>query len=177
MWLNGRREDAIDANDFRHRLSEAKTAIEPLLKEKGVFLEDKGSSATIHYRLSHNPKEVEDRLLTVLESLGGLRFMRGKLSTNIMPPLKINKGSIVLDIIERFGLKSAIYLGDDVTDIDAFRALSEFGKKAGFKGFSVAVMGKEAPPQLAQEADYTLDGIEGVEAFLSWLRGQVSPAR
>ena len=175
LWVDGKVETTGDAAVFRRRLDEARAAVEPMLREDGVLLEDKGASATIHYRLSRQPQQIEARLLERLEKIGGLRLMKGKMSLNIIPPLAVSKGSITEELVRRFKLKSAVYLGDDVTDIDAFKALKIASLKPGFKGFAIAVTGDEAPPELAEEADYTLSGIGAVERFLNWLRRQAAP--
>jgi len=51
----------------------------------------------------------------------GLRYRRGKLAFALFPPVLTNKGEGVRRLIEEHGLKSVIYLGDDVSDTDAFR--------------------------------------------------------
>ena len=177
MWIDGKKETVGDTAAFRQKLPRVKNAVAPLLQEEGVFLEDKGTSATVHYRLSSRPQEIEKTLLKRLEGFnGGLRLMKGKMSLNILP-FEVDKGSVTLELIRRFALKSAVYIGDDVTDIDAFTALRKASHRPDFKGFSVAVSSPEAPPELAQEGDFTLSGVAGVERFLSWLRQAVPPAR
>jgi len=63
-----------------------------------------------------------------------------------------------------------MYVGDDTTDLDAFRglrALVESGALAS--ALCVAVSSDEAPPGLAQEADLTVDGPGGVRGLLEAL--------
>ena len=43
----------------------------------------------------------------------------------LRPGAQVNKGSAVKSIIEERHLKSAVFLGDDVTDADAFKVLRE----------------------------------------------------
>ena len=177
-WTDGKTELAADAAAFRRQLETAAAALGTLLTEEGVFLEDKGSTATIHYRLNPQPQNIEKRLLKRLKGFSqGLRLARGKMSLNLLPPLEVNKGTATTELIERFNLKGAAYLGDDVTDIDAFRAIGRANKKPGFRGFAIAVTGQETPPQLAEEADLTVEGTAGVERFLKWLWQQAAPAR
>jgi trehalose 6-phosphate phosphatase len=65
---------------------------------------------------------------------------------------------------------AAIYVGDDTTDIDAFRALRAL-EHAGVLRSAVcaAVTSEEAPPELVREADLTIDGTSGVRGLLEAL--------
>ena len=38
-----------------------------------------------------------------------------------------------------------------------------------FQGFAIGVTSQEMPAKLIEEADFTLDGVNDVERFLSWL--------
>jgi trehalose-phosphatase len=94
----------------------------------GVRVEDKRLTAAVHYRLAadcHLPA-----IRTAVEQAVGpyasrLQLRPGKKSIEIMPRTNWNKGKAVLWINRRLGIpaRSAIYLGDDATDEDAFEAL------------------------------------------------------
>jgi trehalose 6-phosphate phosphatase len=67
-------------------------------------------------------------------------------------------------------VSAALYVGDDTTDLDAFRglrALVQEGKLT--RAVCVAVSSEEAPRELVQEADLTIDGPEGVRRLLEAL--------
>ncbi len=67
-------------------------------------------------------------------------------------------------------VSAALYVGDDTTDLDAFRGLRSLvqaGKLA--RAVCVAVRSEEAPPELVEEADLTIDGPEGVRRLLEAL--------
>lgn len=138
----------------------------------GLRIERKGASGSIHTRGCAQPQQA---LQTVLETLRptierlGLRLTQGKLVAEIRPPLAVDKGTAVESLVRERGLRSALYMGDDVTDIDAFRALRHLREAGVCAGWSVAVLQEEAPPALAAEADLTLPAIEAVPAFLAWL--------
>jgi trehalose 6-phosphate phosphatase len=88
----------------------------------------------------------------------------------LRPPIpSVNKGAAVRHLATERGLRSVLYLGDDVTDIDAFRALRE---ATAFRSASVVVAGEETPPEVLAEADYRVEGVAGVE----WLLGEVAGA-
>jgi trehalose 6-phosphate phosphatase len=177
-WIDGKIELTADAATFHRQLKTVTTALGSLLTEKGVFLEDKGLTATVHYRLSPQPRNIEKQLLERLKGFSqGLRLVSGKMSLNLLPPFEVNKGTAATELIKRFNLKGAVYLGDDITDIDAFKAISQLSKTSDFRGFTIAVIGQETPPQMAEQADLTVEGTAGVECFLKWLLRQVAPTR
>ena len=138
----------------------------------GLRVERKGASGALHTRGCIQPQQA---LATVLAALGplterlGLRLTQGKLIAEIRPPLALDKGTAVERLAQAYGLHSALYLGDDTTDIDAFLALRRLREAGSFTGLAVAVLHEEAPPNLAAEADLTLPSIEAVPAFLAWL--------
>ncbi len=75
-------------------------------------------------------------------------------------------------VVEAAGgaVSAALYVGDDTTDLDAFRGLRSLvqaGKLAC--AVCVAVRSEEAPLELVQEADLSIDGPEGVRRLLEAL--------
>ena len=54
----------------------------------------------------------------------------------IRPPLAINKGTVVTELVKAHRLKGILYLGDDLTDIDAFRAIRELRETGEILGLS-----------------------------------------
>ncbi len=67
-------------------------------------------------------------------------------------------------------LVAAVYVGDDTTDLDAFRGLRALVRSGTLQSaLCVAVSSDEAPPELAAEADLTVDGTGGVRGLLEAL--------
>jgi len=63
-----------------------------------------------------------------------------------------------------------MYVGDDATDLDAFRGLRELVQAGELdSALCVAVDSDEAPPELGREADLTLDGPPAVRQLLEAL--------
>jgi trehalose 6-phosphate phosphatase len=143
----------------------------------GIRIERKGPSGAVHTRNAADPQQA---LVLVMETLRpvtaqlGLRLTAGKLVAEVRPPLALSKGSAVEGLVHDHHLRSALYLGDDTTDIDAFRALRHLREAGDCAGLAVAVLHPEAPPSLAAEADLTLPTIEAVPAFLEWVIAQAS---
>jgi len=111
-------------------LNEILRKVEPAVSGKeGFLLEHKGVSLAIHYR-NADPQEARRFLdhvaLWTLEgvSKGTLSILRGHMVLEIKAP-GIDKGKAALFLLSRFSPAGAlpIYIGDDETDEDAFRAL------------------------------------------------------
>jgi trehalose 6-phosphate phosphatase len=65
-------------------------------------------------------------------------------------------------------LSAALFAGDDVADLDAFRALDGLADK-GLLAIKVAVRGEETPGDLVDAADVVVDGPEGLVELLGQL--------
>lgn len=109
-----------------------------LISIKGVFSEDKGYTLSLHYRLV--PKKDIPLVKTAFREAVIIPLVRNKIKINsgkkifeIKPPIRWDKGKSVLWLLARqqFALKGKaafpIYIGDDITDEDAFGALKERG--------------------------------------------------
>ncbi len=171
-WVEGHTELAEDVKDYSKVIEAAIEEFTPLLSTEGIRIENKGITATIHYRLCPKPKAAEKNILTTLEHSSqakSLRILPGRMSINLLPPVEVNKGTAVLELIKEYSLQSGIYLGDDLTDIDAFSAMHAASHDLDFQGFAVGITSKEMPKELVAEADFTLNGVNDVERFLKWL--------
>ncbi len=70
----------------------------------------------------------------------------------------------------RSSLRAALYVGDDTTDLDAFRGLRSLVQAGRLEcAVCVAVSSDEAPPELLTEADLAIEGPDGVRALLEAL--------
>jgi trehalose-phosphatase len=100
---------------------------------EGALIEPKKSSVAVHYRLvaENDLSAVEAAVNAVLADHPELRVMPGKMVYEIQPRLDWDKGKAVLWLLEALHLDGddviPIYMGDDVTDEDAFRALRDRG--------------------------------------------------
>ncbi|HSR25838.1 MAG TPA: trehalose-phosphatase [Candidatus Eisenbacteria bacterium] len=153
------------------RLREATAAV------PGAVVEPKRASVTVHYRGVAEPERpaVRRAVADVLaEHRGRLRLMPGKMIYEIQPDVDWDKGRAVLHLLRALDLDgddvTPVYLGDDVTDEDAFEALGG--------GAVRVVVGRAGDPERVGEAtsaDYALHGPDEVEVFLglvaSWAAG------
>jgi trehalose 6-phosphate phosphatase len=151
--------------EVRARLHEVMDPIE------GALVEPKKASVAAHYRLvsedeRHKIKELVDEILAAHPDR--LKVTPGKMVYEIQPKVDWDKGKAVLYLLEALNLNGddviPIYLGDDVTDEDAFRAL---------KGRGIGIfVGRASDPEVGERttaADYVLYTVEEVGRFLEGL--------
>lgn len=90
--------------------------------DRGIALEDKHYSLSVHYRSVQDPGKAERELKTLLENLQPpARIVAGKCVFNVVPQDGADKGGALQELMRISGARSAVYVGDDVTDEDAFR--------------------------------------------------------
>ena len=57
-----------------------------------------------------------------------------------------------------------MFIGDDTTDLDAFRELEKLRKEGTLQEIlRIGVASDEGPPEIKDQADIVVDGVEGVE--------------
>jgi trehalose 6-phosphate phosphatase len=155
------------AQDYPERITRVVDEFKRSVSIDGLVVENKGPTASIHYRRCRDHDAAREAIVSAIEALArdnGLILGSGKLVVELRPPLEVNKGTGVLSLAEERGLRGAIYLGDDLTDVDVFRAFHRDG--LAFRGIAVGVVGEETPPQIVEEADLTLKGVADMERFL-----------
>lgn len=144
------------------------------LSAAGVNVEAKGAGVAFHYRRAPDGEAARAAIARVIEaSTAAQRFAisEGRKVIELRPLVEANKGTAVRRLAQRLGVRTIICLGDDRTDIDMFRAVAALLRE-GVEGRSVAVLSPEAPPDLLAAADYSVDGVPGVE----WLLGELAEA-
>lgn len=116
-----------------------------------------------HYRQAADQAAAEAALrrLAAEAEAHGLLARFGRKVLEVRPPLAADKGTAVRRLLAEAGLRRALYAGDDVTDLDAFRGLD--GLELAVR---VAVASEEAPPELVAAADLVVAGPEGLLALL-----------
>ncbi|MBU6216387.1 MAG: trehalose-phosphatase [Acidobacteria bacterium] len=162
----GRVVEHPDADPWRRRVRTAVASLAPLLPA-GVTVEDKGLSATVHYRAV--PERGDEVRSTVERTVGvsGLEVRPAKMSVELHPPLSVDKGTVLTRLAEeRDG--PVCFVGDDLGDLSAFDALDEVAV-LGRATLRVAVAGAETPPELTARADVVVDGPADVLALLGGL--------
>jgi trehalose 6-phosphate phosphatase len=137
-----------------------------------VRSEDKETIAAFHWRGAPNEQVAEQAVREIAEQAEeqGFAVHWGRKVLEVRPPVVLDKSLGITTLLRGVDLDAAVYVGDDTTDLDAFRGLRAFvGSGALASAVCVAVSSDEAPPELAQEADLTVDGPAGVRELLEAL--------
>jgi trehalose 6-phosphate phosphatase len=140
------------AQAFRHMTME-------MNGREDVDLEWKRYSFAVHYRRAADPAKAEQDIRAVIATLPtAMRVIPGKYVLNLVPSGAPNKGDALryLKVVE--GAECALYVGDDVTDEDAFQ-LERTGEVIGVR------VGRDP----ATAARYFLCDQEEVDALLETL--------
>lgn len=166
-------EEMVDpqVEHYRGVVAQAARRIAPAVAPvRGVIFEDKVWTLTVHYRLAD--PGVVPRLRGVVDEAAmslGLRVTEGKKVFEVRPPARVDKGTAVVALGRRLGGLSGegivVFVGDDTTDEDAFRALRlQRGSSGGPITVRVAGEGSDATA-----AEFAVGGPAEVHSFLEWL--------
>jgi len=134
----------------------------------GVHIEDKGASVAVHTR--RLPSDMYERIFARADVLavpwiaeGHARRLEGNAVVEFLPNINGHKGEatkwITANVESKFARPAWVaYIGDDITDEDAFRAIERgIGVLVGLRPTS---------------ATHKLDGIPDVDRFLRWLAAE-----
>lgn len=136
------------------------------LRFKGVFVEDKGLTVSVHYRLADKKdfisiKNIFNKYTAPYVDNGKIRIGMGKRVFEIRPNIKWDKGRVADWLMTGHGNSIPIYIGDDITDEDAFKML---------KGKGVTVFVGTAKKS---NAEYYLKDTEEVTELLRRIYGTI----
>jgi trehalose 6-phosphate phosphatase len=136
----------------------------------GIRVEDKGPIQALHWRgaPSQAAAELQAKEVAALAQASGLVPRWGRKVLELRPVAGIDKGAAVTRLLREANSARALYGGDDVTDLDAFRALRWMRSSERLDAVvCVGVASDEAPAELAEHADLVVDG---TEEFVDLLR-------
>jgi trehalose 6-phosphate phosphatase len=171
---DGEVEVTSEALPYLEKVQELEERAREELGPLGAFVEEKGITASIHYR--NAPPEVGERSVEFVKREGerlGLRITVGRGVVEARPPVRANKGTAVRTLVEEYNPERAMFIGDDTTDLDAFRELVALRKEGTLKEIlRIGVASEEGPPEITAEADVVVDGVDGVSEVLRALLGE-----
>jgi alpha,alpha-trehalase len=158
-------ESYEDAKEIPAIVPETAAELRDALREiDGVLVEPKSFAVAVHYRQA-NPDSVpsiEAAVDEILARYPKLKKSRGKKVFELRPALEWDKGRAVSWLLEAMGRTRnevlPIYIGDDVTDEDAFTAL---------KGWGIGIF--VAQDAYGTAAEYALADPQEVTRFLDRL--------
>ena len=141
-----------------------------VLAPHGVWMEDKGASVSLHFREAPDTAAADAYLQTVVAQsaqLAGLRARRGRMILEVLPDVDVDKGTVVHEIVGASGARVAAYVGDDRTDMDAWRALRDMATAGQLDAaYCVVADQPEVGNDVRAAADLALEGTAGVLALL-----------
>jgi trehalose 6-phosphate phosphatase len=143
-----------------------------LSKIKGLMIEDKGICISIHYRKCEIQENARKRIIDAINDsidTSELKLTEGRKLVELKPPISRDKGFIVEKILEKYDLNRVIYLGDDVTDFDAFTKLKELEKTGKIKTASILVLSSEIPDYVKSSSLFYVRNVDEVQRFFKWL--------
>jgi trehalose 6-phosphate phosphatase len=176
-WFDGGQhvdhEAGVAAQEaIREALFETEKRLKAVVSTDGMIWENKRLTASIHFRNSDDPVEVGMALLPIIQeeaSRRGLRVSSGKMLVELRPLAVVSKGTALEQLVRTRGLKSAIFLGDDVTDVDGFRALHRLRDDEGISTMAVAIRSEDVHPEVISESDVVLESVAESVAMLNRL--------
>jgi trehalose 6-phosphate phosphatase len=145
-------------DDLAHRVS-----------RDDILFENKGVTASVHYRTAADPPAARRELLDLLADPAltrGFLLEEGRMVLNLLPPITVTKGTTVTDLARQHCLERLVYLGDDATDAHAFRAVSALRQESQMLTLSVCVAESETPAEIARLADACVGSVPAVAELL-----------
>jgi trehalose 6-phosphate phosphatase len=161
---------APEARAHRDALRWAAVRLAPLAaRHPGVIFEDKTWTMSVHTRLAARAELPEiTAAVTKVASEVELVLTRGKEMLELRPPIDVHKGTAAVEWAKSVGAlasgAAAIYIGDDRTDEDAFKALRAAAPRA-------AVTIRVGEPEVGETtfAEFGLTSPDQVREFLNGL--------
>jgi trehalose 6-phosphate phosphatase len=142
------------------------------LRRDRVRIEDKGTIVAFHWRGARD----EDAARAVVDGIAaraeaaGFRTHWGRKVLEVRPPVRIDKGSGISAFLNGADVDAVMYVGDDRTDLDAFRMLDQMRQERRVSStVKVAVASDESPSEVTGEADLVVEGTNGVRDLLELL--------
>jgi trehalose 6-phosphate phosphatase len=146
-------------------------------RRRRVRLEDKGAIVAFHWRGAPDEEAARASIDAIAQRAeeAGLRTHWGRKVLEVRPPIKIDKGAGIVWLLGQTGsqIDSALYVGDDTTDLDAFHSLTALVEEGRLvRGIRVGVGSEDGPSEITDEADVVVDGPEGVRELLALLTAE-----
>eukprot|EP01026_Neomeris_dumetosa_P007889 TRINITY_DN1244_c0_g1_i1.p2 TRINITY_DN1244_c0_g1~~TRINITY_DN1244_c0_g1_i1.p2 ORF type:complete len:357 (-),score=57.81 TRINITY_DN1244_c0_g1_i1:409-1479(-) len=159
------------AAPFLEMMNSVYEKLETSLQEiAGATVEHNKFCVSAHFR-NCDPSAWEDVVNAVNEVVGGneeLRITKGRKVLEVRPKIDWDKGRAILHLLEALELNEhedvhPIYIGDDTTDEDAFRALNQLRR-----GFGILVSSKAKPTDAKFTLNDTIEVLSFLQKLVSW---------
>ncbi len=170
-WVDGKIQVIPEVKPFLHGIQEARKELEKI-QESGIKTEDKGPTLSFHYRQVENPIAFARNIAANLAGIAEkhkLELFPGKMVFEFRPSIEMDKGIAFQQLVNEYKIEAALFLGDDVSDLNAFRKARKLREEQICDAWGIGVQSREAPEALGETADFLADGVADVEDLLAWL--------
>jgi trehalose 6-phosphate phosphatase len=136
----------------------------PDLRRLRVRIEDKGPIVAFHWRGVPDEEAARAELGRLAEDAeaAGFAVHWGRKVLEVRPPVPIDKGQAVRELVARTAVRAALFGGDDMTDLDAFDALDALVASGELEAaVRVGIRSDEGPAAIAERAEVAVDGVPG----------------
>ncbi len=150
----------------------AAAAYTPERQRLRIRSEDKDTIAAFHWRGAPDEQTAASAAADIARDAAeqGFAVHWGRKVLEVRPPGELHKGLGIAALLRDQPVSAAVYVGDDTTDLDAFRGLRALVAASELSyAICVAVDSDETPPELSREADLLIDGASGVRGLLETL--------
>jgi trehalose 6-phosphate phosphatase len=142
------------------------------LRSLRVRIEDKGPIIALHWRGAPDEDAARTRVEAIAQEGEAAGFIThwGRKVLEIRPPVPVDKGQAVEQLCARNGVRTALFGGDDATDLDAWDALDRLLEAGKLDArVRVGVRSDEGPAPIVDRADLVVEGIPGYLEVLETL--------
>jgi trehalose 6-phosphate phosphatase len=141
----------------------------PALRRLRARIEDKGPIFAFHWRDVPDEDAARSHIETIAAEAEaeGLTVHWAKKVLEVRPPVHVDKGQAVRELVGLAQVQVGLFAGDDTTDLDAFDALDELVSEGTLESaVRVGVESDEGPPAIVERADLVVGGVEGFRDVL-----------
>ncbi len=167
-WTKARLDPGL--REWARRVEAFAAAMDdPALRRQRVRMEDKGAIAAFHWRGAPDEAAAQAtvREVAARAEAEGLTTHWGRKVLEVRPPVRIDKGAGIEQLLAEESITGALYAGDDVTDLDAFRTLRELAADGRLAhAVCVGVDSEDGPDEIPAQADMVVDGTDGMRSLL-----------
>lgn len=161
-------------------MTEISAGINAVTDATGMIFENKVYSASIHFRNTEAPEVIDQYLAPLAAKVAeahDLRITGGKMMYELRPKTIVSKGTALADLVEEFSLAGAIFIGDDITDVDGFEVLRKLGLDGQSATLAIGVLSEETPSSVIEQSDIVLSGVEDTVRMLTLLADKLEQVR
>jgi len=159
-----------DAAPWRDVIDEVHTKVIAEAPE-GVVVEPKGLGLAIHWRMSPAAEEWIRVFTRQSAAETGLVAHSTRFAIELRPPVDLDKGHAMIELLEEHKPAAAAFFGDDMVDLPAIVAMRT---KTRVQSAAFYVASHEGPQQMAEAADEVLETPDAAVEALRALRAELA---